>query len=126
MRISDWSSDVCSSDLKYVKPVELITGFRPCQWLVGYEWSSNPANDVLWLTASICYDATDLKLASDLRDRSDVFAIPALNLDVGTFDQMAQAMHYHMFQRVLIATNGANGGSNDNVHKGAAYPDRKR
>src|SRR3546814_4672007 len=30
---------------KYVKPVELITGFRPCQWLVGYEWSSNPAND---------------------------------------------------------------------------------
>src|SRR3546814_3345426 len=81
---------------KYVKPVELITGFRPCQWLVGYEWSSNPANDALWLTASICYDATDLKLASDLRDRSDVFAIPALNLDVGTFDQMAQALHYHM------------------------------
>src|SRR3546814_18534819 len=38
---------------KYVKPVELITGFRPCQWLVGYEWSSNPANDALWLTASI-------------------------------------------------------------------------
>src|SRR3546814_8521776 len=91
MRISDWSSDVCSSDLqgmglqtvirrqgkqhlspmeqKYVKPVELITGFRPCQWLVGYEWSSNPANDALWLTASICYDATALKLASDLRDR---------------------------------------------------------
>src|SRR3546814_19028343 len=121
MRISDWSSDVCSSDLqgmglqtvirrqgkqhlspmeqKYVKPVELITGFRPCQWLVGYEWSSNPANDALWLTASICYDATDLKLASDLRDRSDVFAIPALNLDVGTFDQMAPALHYHMFQR---------------------------
>src|SRR3546814_1998950 len=30
---------------KYVKPVELITGFRPCQWLVGYEWSSNPSND---------------------------------------------------------------------------------
>src|SRR3546814_3665920 len=87
MRISDWSSDVCSSDL----------------------WSSNPANDALWLTASICYDATDLKLASDLRDRSDVFAIPALNLDVGTFDQMAQALHYHMFQLVLIANNGAYG-----------------
>src|SRR3546814_20788738 len=30
---------------KYVKPVELITGFSPCQWLVGYEWSSNPANE---------------------------------------------------------------------------------
>ncbi|WP_156495443.1 RNA-directed DNA polymerase [Croceicoccus estronivorus] len=106
---------------KYVKPVELITGFRPCQWLVGYEWSNNPANDALWLTASICYDATDLKLASDLRDRSDVFAIPALNLDVGTFDQMAQALHYHMFQLVLIANNGAYGGSNAHVPKGEAY-----
>lgn len=106
---------------KYVKPVELITGFRPCQWLVGYEWSNNPANDALWLTAAICYDATDLKLASDLRDRSDVFAIPALNLDVGTFDQMAQALHYHMFQLVLIANNGAYGGSNAHVPKGEAY-----
>lgn len=106
---------------KYVTPVELITGFRPCQWLVGYEWSNNPANDALWLTASICYDATDLKLASDLRDRSDVFAIPALNLDVGTFDQMAQALHYHMFQLVLIANNGAYGGSNAHVPKGEAY-----
>lgn len=103
---------------KYIKPVELITGFRPCQWLVGYEWSSNPGNDALWLTASICYDATDLKLASDLRDRSDVFAIPALNLDVGTFDQMAQALHYHMFQLVLIANNGAYGGSNAHVPRG--------
>src|SRR3546814_1664247 len=67
MRISDWSSDVCSSDL------------------------------------------------------SDVFAIPALNLDVGTFDQMAQALHYHMFQLVLIANNGAYGGSNAHVPKGEAY-----
>lgn len=106
---------------KYVKPVELITGFRPCQWLVGYEWSNDPDSEALWLTASICYDATDLKLASDLRDRSDVFAIPALNLDVGTFDQMAQALHYHMFQLVLIANNGAYGGSNAHVPRGEAY-----
>jgi hypothetical protein len=106
---------------QYVKPVELIAGFRPCQWLVGYEWSNNSTNDALWLTASICYDATDLKLASDLRDRSDVFAIPALNLDVGTFDQMAQALHYHMYQLVLIANNGAYGGSNAHVPKGEAY-----
>lgn len=106
---------------KYVKPVELIAGFRPCQWLVGYEWSNNPTDDALWLTASICYDATDLKLASDLRDRSDVFAIPALNLDVGTFDQMAQALHYHMYQLVLIANNGAYGGSNAHVPRGEAY-----
>src|SRR3546814_10659080 len=98
---------------KYVKPVELITGFRPCQWLVGYEWSRNPANDALWLTASICYDANDLKLARDLRDRSDVFSIPALHLDVGTFDQMAQALPYTIFQLVLLATNGLYVGSTD-------------
>jgi hypothetical protein len=66
----------------------------------------------LWLTSSICYDATDLSLASDLRTRSDVFAIPALNRDVVTFDQMALALHYHMFQMVIVANNGTYGGSN--------------
>ncbi len=44
------------------------------------------------LTASVCYDATDISLAADLRKQSDVFAIPALNQDVGTFDQMALAL----------------------------------
>ncbi|SDK03065.1 hypothetical protein SAMN05428983_3683 [Agrobacterium fabrum] len=108
-------------ELPFNSPVQLVTGFRPCQWLVGYEWSKDPTSDALWLTASICYDATDLRLASDLRDRSDVFAIPALNLDVGTFDQMAQALHYHMYQLVLIANNGAYGGSNAHVPKGESY-----
>jgi hypothetical protein len=64
------------------------------------------------LTAAICYDATDLSLAADLRDRSDVFAIPAFNRDVNTFDQMALALHYHMFQMVIVANNGGFGGSN--------------
>jgi hypothetical protein len=41
-----------------------------------------------------------------------VFAIPALNKDVNTFDQMAQALHYHMFQLVIVANNGRYGGSN--------------
>ena len=108
-------------ELPFNSPVKLVTGFRPCQWLVGYEWSDDSSDDALWLTASICYDATDLRLASDLRDRSDVFAIPALNLDVGTFDQMAQALHYHMYQLVLIANNGAYGGSNAHVPKGGAF-----
>ncbi|WP_395118297.1 hypothetical protein ACFCQI_15830 [Rhodanobacter sp. FW102-FHT14D06] len=89
-----------------------IQGFRPCQWLIGYEWTRDVANRPLWLTASICYDATDLALATDLRDRSDVFAIPALNRDVGTFDQMSLALHYHMFQMVIVANNGLYGGSN--------------
>lgn len=102
-------------------PTEKIIGFRPCQWLVGYEWSPDAAKDPLWLTGSVCYDATDLKLASDLRDISDVFAIPALNRDVGTFDQMAQALHYHMFQLVLVANNGAFGGSNAHMPKGGPH-----
>lgn len=106
-------------------PTEQIMGFRPCQWLVGYEWSPADTEDPLWLTAAICYDATDLKLASDLRDRSDVFAIPALNLDVGTFDQMAQALHYHMYQYVIIANNGTFGGSNAYVPKGASTYERQ-
>ncbi|MGO6669194.1 reverse transcriptase domain-containing protein [Rhizobium ruizarguesonis] len=90
----------------------LVESFRPCQWLIGYDWSANLTHDPLWLTASICFDATDLSLAADLRDRSDVFAIPALNQDVKTFDNMALALHFHMHQMVVVANNGNYGGSN--------------
>ena len=90
----------------------LIQSFRPCQWLIGYDWSKDPDSDPLWLTAAICFDATDLHLAADLKDRSDIFAIPALNKDVKTFDNMALALHYHMHQMVVVANNGNYGGSN--------------
>jgi hypothetical protein len=90
----------------------VVQGFRPCQWLVGYEWSGRREDRPLWLTSSVCYDATDLRLVADLCHRSDVFAIPALNKDVTTFDQMALALHYHMFQMVIVANNGLYGGSN--------------
>ena len=66
----------------------------------------------MWLTASVCYDATDLSMAADLRNQSDVFAILALNKDVKTFDQMALALNYDMFQLVIVANNGQYGGSN--------------
>ena len=89
-----------------------IQGFRPCQWLIGYPWSSAADTEPVWLTAAVCYDATDLGLAADLREMSDVLAIPALNKDVKTFDQMALALHYHMFQLVVVANNGQYGGSN--------------
>lgn len=89
-----------------------LQGFRPCQWLVGYEWGSSESCEPLWLTASVCYDATDLQLASQLRDVSDVFAIPALNRDITTFDQMALSLHYHMFQLIVVANTGSYGGSN--------------
>ena len=90
----------------------ILQGFRPCQWLIGYPWSDADGDPPVWLTAAVCYDATDLGLAADLRDESDILAIPALNKDVKTFDQMALALHYHMFQLVVIANNGQYGGSN--------------
>ena len=91
---------------------QLIRGFRPCQWLIGYPWSKDKNDQPVWLSASVCYDATDLGLAADLREKSDVLAVPALNKDVKTFDQMALALHYHMFQLVIVANNGTYGGSN--------------
>ena len=89
-----------------------LQGFRPCQWLIGYPWSDEIDGRPVWLTAAVCYDATDLGLAADLRHKSDILAIPALNKDVKTFDQMALALHYHMFQFVVVANNGQYGGSN--------------
>ena len=91
---------------------QVLRGFRPCQWLIGYPWLSADGSRPVWLTAAVCYDATDLALAADLRNLSDVLAIPALNKDVKTFDQMALALHYHMFQLVVVANNGQYGGSN--------------
>ena len=89
----------------------LLSGIRPCQWLVEYPWSEDSDQDLLRLTASICYDATDLGLMADLKGLSDILAIPALNKDVKTFDNMALALHYHLFQLVVIVNNGKYGGS---------------
>lgn len=105
---------------RYLSPEEekfniggsMLKGFRPCQWIVGYEWSNLTQDSPLKLTSSVCYDATDIRLAADLRQHSDVFAVLALNKDVNTFDQMALALHYHMFQMVIVANNGRYGGSN--------------
>lgn len=87
-----------------------LQSFRPCQWLIGYPWSESHRR--VWLTGSVCYDATDVALAADLRKKSDIFAIPSFNPDVLTFDQMALALNYHMFQLVLVANSGNYGGSN--------------
>tara|TARA_A100001391_G_scaffold160381_1_gene119016 strand:- start:5070 stop:5417 length:348 start_codon:yes stop_codon:yes gene_type:complete len=63
------------------------------------------------MSSAVCYDATDLSLAADLRDQTEMFVVPALNKDVGTFDNMASALHYHMFQHVVVANSGEFGGS---------------
>ena len=63
------------------------------------------------VAAAICYDATDLELAADLRDRSDIFMVAALNKDVQTFDNMVSALNFHMYQPVVLANSGEFGGS---------------
>jgi hypothetical protein len=87
-------------------------GFRPAQWLIRYQWHSDIQHHrPLVLSASVCYDATDLKLAADLRSRADLYVVCALNQDVGTFDRMSEGLHYHMFQGVMVVNNGEYGGS---------------
>lgn len=97
-------------------PEQSITNlvpFRPVQWLIEYQWHSNTrVHRPLVLSASVCYDATDLALASDLKKRSDFYIVCALNQDVGTFDRMAEGLHYHMFQGVMVVNNGQFGGTN--------------
>lgn len=96
--------------------------FRPAQWLIDYQWHTNSsANRPLRITASICYDATDIALAADLRSRSDLYIVCALNKDVGTFDRMTEALHYHMFQGVILVNNGQYSGSSFFMPFGNAY-----
>ncbi|NTU50345.1 MAG: hypothetical protein HGA87_05610, partial [Desulfobulbaceae bacterium] len=96
--------------------------FRPVQWLIDYQWHTNSSKHrPLRLTASICYDATDIALAADLRSRSDLYIVCALNKDVGTFDRMTEALHYHMFQGVILVNNGEFSGSSFFMPFGNAY-----
>ncbi|ANF94809.1 RNA-directed DNA polymerase [Paenibacillus bovis] len=85
-----------------------IEGYRPYQLLIDFEKANM---DPIRVAGSICYDSTDLSLVADLRDISDVFVIVALNQDVDTFDNMVSALHYHMYQPVILVNTGEFGGS---------------
>lgn len=85
-----------------------IKGYRPCQHLIEvHREGLKPFK----ISGAICYDATDISLAADLRDKTDVFIVVAHNRDVNTFDNMAAALHYHMYQHVVISNIGEFGGS---------------
>lgn len=103
--------------------VRPIKPYRPCQWVITLPSILDPAGG-LRLSASVCFDATDLCIAADLRDRADVYAVPALNQDVKTFDNLAVALNYHMFQMVIVANNGEFGGSSVYVPHGKDYKRR--
>jgi hypothetical protein len=97
---------------EYGIPWELkagVAGHRPYQVIVEFK---DKQGVTARLTGAICYDATDLKLASDMRDITDGFVIAALNKDIGTFDTMATALQFHMYQPIMLANTGQYGGSN--------------
>ena len=85
-----------------------VVGFRPCQHIIEVEGDSEGP---FRLTGAVCYDSTDLKLASDLKGKTDLFVIVAHNRDVNTFDAMATALHYHMYQHVVVVNKGEYGGT---------------
>lgn len=85
-----------------------ISSYRPCQHIIEIEDSHE---NVFKLGGAICYDATDLKLASDLKGKTDLFIVCAHNKDVSTFDTMASALNYHMYQHVVVVNKGEFGGS---------------
>ena len=85
-----------------------IQNHRPCQHILEiHDHREVP----FMITGAICYDATDIRLAADLRDKTDLFVIAAHNKDVSTFDNMASALQYHMYQHIVISNIGEFGGS---------------
>ncbi len=89
-----------------------IAKFRPAQWLINCTWNNDTEHTrPIVISSSVCFDATDLSLVADLRKKSDLYIVCALNKDVGTFDRMSEMLHYHMFQGVMVVNNGQYGGS---------------
>lgn len=85
-----------------------VVGMRPCQHIIQVDYGDEGP---YFLSGAICYDSTDLALASDLKEKTDLLIIVAHNRDVRTFDTMASALHYHMYQHVAVVNKGEFGGT---------------
>lgn len=85
-----------------------ISPWRPYQVVIELQ---NGNERPYRISGAICYDATDLALAADLRDETHMFVVAAMNKDVKTFDSMVSALRYHMYQHVLVVNCGEYGGS---------------
>jgi hypothetical protein len=88
-----------------------VQPWRPYQLFIELKHPKFKDKSGFKLTSAICYDATDIKLSADLRDKSNALCIPALNADVNSFDTMVEALHYHMYQPVVLVNTGEFGGS---------------
>ncbi|MBF0294208.1 MAG: hypothetical protein HQL96_03390 [Magnetococcales bacterium] len=98
-----WHQTVNEQELK-------IVPWRPYQVIIELP-KNNHSKRGFRITGAICYDATDLNLVADMKNLSDLFVITAMNKDVQTFDNMVAALHYHMYQHVVLVNTGEFGGS---------------
>lgn len=88
-----------------------IEPWRPYQLFIELAHPEFKNKQGFTLTGSICYDATDIRMSADLKDKSNAYIIPALNQDVATFDSMVDSLYYHMYQHVVLVNSGEFGGS---------------
>ncbi|WP_311749950.1 RNA-directed DNA polymerase [Proteus penneri] len=88
-----------------------ITPWRPYQLIIELIHPAFKDKEGFKLTSSICYDATDIKLSADLKDKSHAYIISAMNKDISTFDNMVDALFYHMYQYIVLVNSGEFGGS---------------
>ncbi|MBU1465765.1 MAG: hypothetical protein KJ609_11860 [Gammaproteobacteria bacterium] len=97
--------NMMADEVGYVEP------WRPYQLLLELVHPAYKDEKGFILTGSVCFDATDIALSADLRDKSNAYLVSALNQDVNTFDSMVEALHYHMYQHVVLVNSGEFGGS---------------
>ncbi|ASM17944.1 TPA: reverse transcriptase domain-containing protein [Serratia marcescens] len=88
-----------------------ISSWRPYQLIIELLHPALSDRDGFKITGSICYDATDIKLNADLKDKSHAYIISAMNKDIATFDSMVDALFYHMYQYIVLVNSGEFGGS---------------
>ena len=88
-----------------------IKPWRPYQLVIELADTLQGQPNGFRLSGAICYDATNISLAADLKDVTNAFIVSALNQDVDTFDTMVDALHYHMYQSVVLVNTGEFGGS---------------
>lgn len=88
-----------------------ITPWRPYQLVIELANTLKGHTHGFRLSGAICYDATDISLAADMKGVTNTFIVSALNRDIDTFDTMVDALHYHMYQPVVLVNTGQFGGS---------------
>jgi hypothetical protein len=85
-----------------------VTAWCPYRLSIELAFSSE---DKFRIAGAICFDATDLSIASDFKNESHMFVVTAMNKDVKTFDSLIATLRYHMYQHIVLANTGEFGGS---------------